>query len=168
MFTLRFCRCLCRLFFWAKLGSRFLTNFLPQDTFLKASRASCIKLLWQNIALWERMLWHQKNWRIWNPPNWIDNLFMALIFITENTLLFNFSNGHFWPTPLSFMSNTPSLTLLICRTFSLFLSLSLNSPLFLHLLWFHLNAPLIWWDGITVINWMEVNGSFTGRLLTIL
>jgi hypothetical protein len=73
-----------------------------------------ILVWWPNIALWERILRHQRNWRIWNPPNLTGSLFVLLICITENTQVFNFSNSNFWPMPLSFLSNAPSLALLIC------------------------------------------------------
>ncbi len=122
------------------------------------------KVLCWDIVLWERMLRHQRNWRIWNPSNLIDSLFIKLICITKNTQVFNFSFGHFWPTPLPFLSNPPSLTLLICCSLSLSLSPSLLTPHSIspvtnsHK---HLNTALILWDGIIEYIWLKVNGCFT-------
>ncbi len=82
-------------------------------------------ILWWNIALWDWMLRHQKNWRIWNSPNLIDSLFILSSCFTKNTQMFNFSNCIFWPTPLPFLSNTPSLTLLNRCSLSLSPSLSI-------------------------------------------
>ncbi len=82
--------------------------------------------MWRNIALWEWMLEHQKNPRIWNPPNIIDSLFILLICITKNTQVLDFSNGHFWPKTLPPLSYAPSLTLLICCSLSFSLSFLLH------------------------------------------
>ena len=117
--------------------------------------------LWWNIALWERILRHQKNWRIWNPPNLIDSLFTLLICISNNTLVFYFSNGHFWPTLFLFLTNNPSLTPLIHCSFSLSLLPSplLPTPVSPLEIWY--KYPLVLWDGIIEINWLKVNGCFT-------
>jgi hypothetical protein len=88
--------------------------------------------------------------------------------MAKNTQMFNFSNDHFWPTPFPFLSYAPSLSMLIhwCHSLSLSPLLPQLSTLF-HLLWFLINTPLIWWDSIIVINWLEVNRCFSWRLLTI-
>jgi hypothetical protein len=104
-------------------------SFNDFHIFLKELTKFVDEQLWQNIALREWMLCHQRNWRIWNPPNLIDRLFIRLICITKNTQVFNFSNGHFWPTPFPFLSNAPSLTLLIHCSLSLSPSISINPPL---------------------------------------
>jgi hypothetical protein len=111
---------------------------------IKAVIYSCIKLsctgqfnelahiqiyLWLNIALWERMLWHQRNQRLWNPPNVIDSFFVLLICITRNTQVSIFSNSHFWPTSLPFLSSALSRTWLILCSLSLSPSFYINSPL---------------------------------------
>jgi hypothetical protein len=83
------------------------------------------------------MLECQRNWRIWNPPNLIESLFIQLIWVAKNTQVSNFSNVPFWPTPLPLLSNTPSITLLI-RCSLAFSHSSINSPtLFLPVVFAH-------------------------------
>ncbi len=110
---------------WPKqlLGYLLWAFLLPTGTLNK------MHMLWQNILLWERMLQHQRNRRIWNPPNLIDSLFILLIHITKNTQVYNFSNSHFWPMPPPFLSNIPRLTPLIHCSLSLSPTSSINSPL---------------------------------------
>jgi hypothetical protein len=74
----------------------------------------------------EWMLRRQWNWRIWDSPYLIDSLFVLLVCITKNTQVSLFTNRHFQPTAFPLLSNTPSLTRLICC------SLSLSSPLTPH------------------------------------
>ncbi len=116
--------------------------------------------VWWNMSLWERMLRHQRKLKNSKMPNLIDSLFVLLICIAKNTQVFNFNNGHLWPTPLSFLSNTMSLTPLIRCSLSLSLCLLLHLfPTLFHLWYFHINTPLILWDRIiwkNLIKWTRL------------
>ncbi len=98
-------------------------------------------------------------------PDW--QLFVRLICIDKNTWVFHFTYGHFWPTPIPLLTNTPS-----SRSLNPLLSVSLSGlsallPIPFYLLRVHINTLLIWWDGIVTINWLKVNGCFFWRSLTI-
>jgi len=115
-----------------------------------------------NMLSWERMLRHQWNGRIWDPPDLIGSLFVILICIDKNTQVYNYTNSHFWPTLFQFLTNTLSLTLLICCPLSLSLSLSSDSPLCFHLcqfrwilLWFYEMVPLNKLDGTNTVVWLR-------------
>jgi len=125
------------------------------------------QLRW-NIALWEQMLRHQKNWRIWNSPNLIDSLFVPLICVYKNTRVFHL------PTVISkthatsncnHCSFSHSINPLLAVSLS---GLSALLPIQFYLFVFHINTLLIWWDGIIVINWFKVTGCFIWGSLTIL
>ncbi len=78
-----------------------------------------------NMLSWEQMLRHQWSLRFLDPPDLIDGLIVLLICIDKNTQVYNYTNSHFWPTLFQFLTNTLSLTLLICCPLSLSLSLPL-------------------------------------------
>jgi hypothetical protein len=52
--------------------------------------------------------------RIKDLPKMIDSLFALLICIDKNCKVSLSTNGHFQPVPFPFLSNTMSLTTLIC------------------------------------------------------
>ncbi len=88
-------------------------------------------LMTYKLWLWERMLQHARNWRIWNLPNLIDSLFVLLIPISKNTQVSFLTNDHFWTTPFPFLSSALCLTLLIRCSLSLSQLLLLLPTLFL-------------------------------------
>ncbi len=111
--------------------------------------------VWWNMSSREWMLRHQWNWRIWDPPNLIDSLFVLLICITKNTQVSIFTKGHFSPTPFPF-----SVQCFFSHSVNLLLSFSLSLPLhvlptLLHLLISHkkLWQFIRWYHWINLIEW---------------
>ncbi len=98
---------------------------------------------WRSGETWERMLRHQWNGRIWDPPKIYPFWLTAYWFVTKNTPVSLCTNGHFQPTPFPLLSNAPSLALLIHRSLSISPPFSACSPLCFHLLQFHINTPMI-------------------------
>ncbi len=96
--------------------------YLCLDVLLAFWYGTCVSswesLRW-NMSSWEQMLRHQWNRRIWDPPKMIDSLWILLICWAQNTQVSFFPNGHFQPMPFPFLSNSPSLTLLIHCSLSL-------------------------------------------------
>jgi len=100
-------------------------------------------------------------------PRWLTVYLILLICFTKITQVSFFTNSHFQPMPIPFLTNAHSLILLIHCSHSLSTSFSSHSPLHFHVLYYPINTvTILCTASLNKSDWTNMVVSLSG-LLTV-